>query len=212
MNLNSKIFLASFLSFAILVAITSYVTMQKQSSQTNYFTTRTQAANPFIPTITPRVSRFPHESISMQPSPDGAYKLIMSTSSTISGINEYTFATMDSAGVKRNQVYKTSLQTDTFSLPFNAWSPDNKYFFIQKNTGEALVFTQTGDMLTPTERYFNVKDIFSQTDRQDRYALATGWASPTLLIVNTTTQDGAKGNSYWFEVPSKAIIQLWGDF
>jgi len=102
--------------------------------------------------------------------------------------------------------------SEGMSIPFNTWSPDDKYVFIQKNNGDALVFSATGEDISEGQKYIGIKDIFNGTERADYYHETTGWASPTLLIVNTVRADNKKGSSYWFEIPSKAIIQLSSQF
>lgn len=205
------ILFVSILCLAI-VGITNYAVTQRSNVQANYFTTSSLAVAPTV-SPTPRLlAPSPLEITTTQPSPDGTKMLSMNTMRTTSGASECIFTTMDNTKENKKQIYKELLPCEAFTIPFNAWSPDNSYLFIQKKSGEVLVFTRTGETITPTEQFMNVKDIFSQTERKDRYDVVTGWASPTLLIVNTVTPDGAKGSSYWFEIPSKAIIQLSGDF
>lgn len=147
---------------------------------------------------------------SSQPSPDGLWKVLMTTTPLASGSAQYIFSTVDKSNIQQ-EIY-SHITNEKYMIPFNAWSPDDKYVFIQKDTGEAYVFTRSGDPITSLESFLDVKAIFNQTERKDIYDHVTGWASPSLLIINTMTDNGEKGSSYWFEVPSKAIIQLWGDF
>jgi len=207
MKLNINI-IASVFCFGV-IAVISYMTFLRPHPQINYFATETLAADQIVPTVSQLP---PHEEMSTQPSPDGTKKLVMRVTPASSDANTYTFTTMDSTGENKKEIYTATLSGDKFTIPFNTWSPDNKYLFVQKDSGEALVFARSGEAITPVEQFIDVKDIFSKKDRQDRYSRVTGWASPTLLIINTVGGDGAKGSSYWFEVPSKAIIELWGDF
>src|SRR3989338_6775873 len=97
-------------------------------------------------------------------------------------------------------------------------SPDGEKKVIMKvteNSGEnksIFVFKATGESLTDTEKYFDAADIFRQKGTGNNFAEATGWASETLIIINSKKPDKTKGFSYWFEVPSKAIIQLSTEF
>lgn len=146
-------------------------------------------------------------------SPDGTKKLTMKTTHNPDGTLAYLFTSSDQLGANEAQVYTTRLKPpQSISIPFNAWSPDNRYLFIQKENGDALVFKATGEEIVPGQKYFDVGDLFLASSKKDIYQETTGWASPTLLIVNTTTQNNTKGSSYWFEVPSKAIIQLASEF
>lgn len=148
-----------------------------------------------------------------QTTPDGTEKLIMTETQSKNGTKSYVFKTAGNNGENEHLLYTTTTPTtEGLSLPFNAWSPDNKYVFIQNNNGDTLVFKATGEDIIENTQYFDVGDLFNTGNRKDTYKETTGWASPTLLIINTTAPDGTKGSSYWFEVPSKAIIQLSTQF
>ena len=148
-----------------------------------------------------------------QISPDGTKKLIMKTIPGADGTRTYKFTTTDGKGDNEQMLYKTKAQeSEKLSIPFNTWSPDKKYLFIQKNTSSGLVFKATGDPIASPEAFFDVADIFKQKGKKDKITEITGWASPTLLIVNTLSEEDKKGSSYWLEIPTKAIIQLSGQF
>lgn len=193
-----------------ILALTGFVTISRTTPWGNPFSLSYRAAEQHN-APTPIPTQPPSDYIETQPSPDGSVKIIMHAKPTTTG-TEYTFTTMEDDGNNPHQLYQITQPEGTFSLPFNAWSPDNAYVFIQKNTGEAYVFTRTGSPIIPDERFFDVREIYSGSERGSRYSTVTGWASPTLLIIRTVNPDGSKGSSYWFEVPSKAIIQLSGDF
>lgn len=153
---------------------------------------------------------------SSQPTPDGKKKLLMEATHK-KDISTYVFTTSDGSGGNREPLFTTTVQasasaTEGLHIPFNTWSPDNKYLFIQKNDGDALVFKATGDEIVSGQHYFDVRKLFNAAGKKDTYEVTTGWASPTLLIINTLAPDKTKGSSYWFEVPSKAIIQLSSSF
>ena len=148
-----------------------------------------------------------------QISPDGTKKLIMKTTHNANGTFTYVFTTTDGSGANNQQLYTTIVKgSENMSIPFNTWSPDNQYLFIQKNGNNVLVFKASGEPIASGQAYFDVPDLFNAQVKKDIFSRATGWASPTLLIINTTTQDNTKGSSYWFEVPTKAIIQLATQF
>ncbi len=146
-------------------------------------------------------------------SPDGTKKLDMKTTHNTNGTLTYVFTTTDELGANNQQLYTTIVKgSENMSIPFNTWSPDNQYLFIQKNGNNALVFKASGEPIASGQAYFDVPDLFKAQVKKDIFSRATGWASPTLLIINTITQDNTKGFSYWFEVPTKAIIQLATQF
>ncbi len=162
-----------------------------------------------VPTVNPILKI---ETVS-QISPDGTKKLKMKKIHDSDGTLNYVFTVMDGSGANEYALYTTKGQNpENLSIPFNTWSPDNKYLFIQKNDNGALVFKATGEPITSDQAYFDVGDLFTEKVKKVFPELVTGWASPTLLIVNTVKEDKTKGPSFWFEVPSKAIIQLSSQF
>ncbi len=151
-----------------------------------------------------------------QPTPDGTKKVVMKTTHNTNSLH-YVFTTTDGSGGNVQPLFEETIQasvsaTEGMNIPFNSWSPDNKYVFIQKNDGDALVYKVTGEDIIPGQRYLDIKNLFDAAGKKDTYKETTGWASPTLLIINTLSPDNTKGSSYWFEVPSKAIIQLSSSF
>lgn len=158
----------------------------------------------------------PKVTLSSQISPDGTKKLIMKATENQDNTTTYEFSTFAEKDADETLVFTKTLDSSkNMTIPFNAWSPDNKYFFIQENSGDnksIFVFKATGESFSDTEKYFDAAEIFKQKNTGNNFDEATGWASETLIIINTKKEDGAKGFSYWFEVPSKAIIQLSTDF
>ncbi|MBI2074444.1 MAG: hypothetical protein HYT83_01260 [Candidatus Levybacteria bacterium] len=163
--------------------------------------------------ISPTVNPIIKVDTASQLSPDGTKKLVMKATHNNDGTVNYIFTTADQSGENQTLIYTVKLEgSENMNIPFNAWSPDNKYLFIIKNGNEALVFKATGEPVASDQAYYDVKDLYNKGERKDIFSETTGWASETLLIVNTVNQDGNKGSSYWFEVPSKAIIQLSTQF
>lgn len=166
-------------------------------------------------TITPS----PKTEVISQISSDGNTKVIMRTVDNNDGTQTHTFSVADGVGNNQKIVFSKTLDNaKTIIVPFNTLSPDNKYFFIQehvkdKNTvTNAYVFKTSGDLFATEEKYLDATDLFNKRNTGNSFTEATGWASETLIIINTTTEDNIKGPSYWFEVPSKAIIQLSTEF
>lgn len=153
---------------------------------------------------------------SSQISPDGSKNLAMKMIINNDTSKTYTFTTSDTTTANQQSIYSAILSnTENMSIPFNTWSPDNAYVFVQHMTASGsgvLVMKANGQPLTGGEQYLDVKPLFTAKITENTYQEVTGWASETLLIVNTKRQDGSKGPSYWFEVPSKAIIQLSTEF
>lgn len=166
---------------------------------------------------TPTVAPLPQVETSSQISPDGTKKVMMTVSfKSDSTTKDYVVKTANSDGTNQQQIYAATLPvSESLTLPFNSWSPDDKYFFIQHMTqsgSEASIFRADGASMTSTDQSFNAKELFVARSTSYTYQEITGWASESLLIINTTQADGTKGPSYWLEVPSKAIIQLSTEF
>lgn len=156
------------------------------------------------------------QTVFSQISPDGTKKVIMKIDRNDDDTQTYSFYTGDDVGVNERLVFtKTLDKTKYMTVPFNTFSSDNKYFFIQENSEEGtsiFAFKTSGEPFSDTEAYFDVTDLFKKRETGNNFAEATGWASESLIIINTTKDDGTKGPSYWFEVPSKAILILATEF
>lgn len=149
-------------------------------------------------------------------SPDGIKKITMVVTPNKTTSKTYTFTVSNVDSTGSQNIYSINLPIDeSMNIPFNAFSPDDAFVFVQHNTrsgDEAFVFRSNGSPMTDTEQYFNAASIFLAKQTGNTYQETTGWASETLLIVNTTQTNGSKGPSYWLEIPSKAVIQLSTEF
>lgn len=196
----------SIIAFAALLSMLFLVQGNKNIQQVRIVT-------PLATTQEPTVTPTPAVSTTMQISPDGTKNVVLKTTRNKDGTSTYAVSSANGAGEKENLVYSETLQSpQNISIPFNTWSPDDKYFFIKKNNDTVFVFKASGESFAEDKPYLDLTDIFKNRITGNNYVDATGWASETLIIVNTAKDDGAKGPSYWFEVPSKAIIQLATDF
>lgn len=169
------------------------------------------------PSSTSAEANIPEEQVISQISPDGT-KLLKMTITTNKDLSKtYSFATSDVNGTNQQAIYSVTYTdtADSMSIPFNTWSPDDKYVFIthiNSSGNEAIVLKANGEPVTDTENSINVTKVFVSKITDNFYDETTGWASETLLLVNTKTATREKGTSYWFEVPTKAIIPLATQF
>lgn len=158
----------------------------------------------------------PKVTVSSQISPDGTKKVIMKITENSDNTSTYDFSTADGNGGNELHIFTQILTaTESATIPFNAWAPDNKLFFINKTMGankSVFVFKATGATFSGGETFLDATDSFTKANTGNNFDVATGWASETLIIINTTKPDNTKGPSYWFEVPSKAVIQLSTEF
>lgn len=133
-----------------------------------------------------------------QGSPDGKELLTLKKEPN-KEVTTYTFTTLKGA------YYSMTIPSNSLvSLPFNTWSPDDKYFFF-KNDSKFFVITPKGESIDVNEKFVAKYPNLTLTD-------ATGWASNNLLVLNSNKEDGSKNPSIWFEVTSGAFIQLSGRF
>lgn len=172
--------------------------------------------NMSVPIVETKPAEALEESLLSQISPDGAKKVILKIAKNNDNTQTYSFSTEDKSGSNSRFIFEKILDnSQSMIIPFNTFSSDNKYFFVQEDTGTGksiLAFKVSGEPFSETEKYFDVTDLFDKKNTGNNFGEATGWASESLIIINTTKPDKTKGPSYWFEVPSKAIIQLSTEF
>lgn len=164
---------------------------------------------------TPTVTVAPKPQISSQISPDGEEKITLTVTKNNDLSKTYTFVTSKADDTDPHTVYTATYNNDSMSIPFNTWSPDNKYVFINLNKSEnsdAIVMRADGDPITSTEATISAALTFKARNIPNLYEETTGWASDILLIVNTKKPDTGEKRSYWLEIPSKAIIPLSTQF
>lgn len=133
-------------------------------------------------------------------SPDGKVTLTMKEKRVEEGIL-HTFL------VSGREIFSKTLPKDSSLLiPFNAFSPDNKYIFLKESVSGQInyfVLPLVGGGEIAVSGPFNEK--FGSELTIDE---ATGWGGINLLIINTRKVGGGKGSSYWFEAPGGAFIRL----
>lgn len=204
-----QIELESFFLISIVAAASLFFVVQR-NSQGQFAGTRIASIN------SPLATDEPKQDIFSQISPDGTKNVVMKITNNNDNTRTYSFYTSDGSGINEQLIFdKTLDKARHMTIPFNTWSPDNKYFFIQENAAGAtsiFAFKESGETFSDTEEYFDVTDLFRKKDTGNNFSEATGWASESLIIINTTKEDGKKGPSYWFEVPNKQIIQLSTEF
>ena len=107
---------------------------------------------------------------------------------------------------------KETSRTESLTIPFNTWSPDTAYLFLVEQaptSTDYLVFTSSGEPFSDGSPYLSVQELFTHTVPGYVIEDVTGWASPTLLIVNTISREEKNRRvSFWLDVPSRSFIQL----
>jgi hypothetical protein len=129
---------------------------------------------------------------------DGKILYTFKVTNTITNITKTVFETIED-------------QTVFYSIPDNTWSPDNKLFFITKETPSEktyLVFRGDGSIFSDKQQSLDVANFWSKTKYTLKIKVATGWGGDSLLILNTTEADGSSGPSFWFVTDSHSFLQL----
>ena len=205
-----QIEIESIFLISVVAAVSLYFVIQKNNQGQFNGSMRIASIN------SPLAKPDPEQSVFSQISPDGTKEVIMKIARNNDGTQTYSFYTADSSGVNEKYIFTRTLEKEeNIVIPYNTWSPNNQYFFIQENAEEGtsiFAFKASGEAFSEEEVYFDVTDLFRKKETGNNFAEATGWASESLIILNTTKQDKTKGPSYWFELPSRAIIQLSTEF
>lgn len=185
----------------ILVGFAAFMAYQKTAQNT--------------PTNQPEIVSTPTPQPSTQSeihSPDGTMNLIMQKKSLEDNSQVYSFFTQEIAKKSKLLLFtKTVNEENSMTIPYNSWSPDNKYVFIQENNASSLaflVFTASGDNFSNGLQYLDVIPLFDNLKTAYKVSTITGWDSPTLMHVKTVTAENKKGPSYWFDVTSRVFLQL----
>ncbi|MEK7079054.1 MAG: hypothetical protein AAB929_03200 [Patescibacteria group bacterium] len=147
---------------------------------------------------------------SVMGSPDGTKSLLMKKRRAEDQTN-YSFFTSSSSEYPQLIFARDLDESHSLTVPYNTWSPDNKYFFLKETTptvNNYFIFNASGVPLKDEIKYINIQDLFSQ--KQPDYSITdvTGWADPNLIIVNAKKNNDGQLVSFWFEVSSQSFIQL----
>lgn len=133
-------------------------------------------------------------------SPDGKVAITMKEKKVEAGI-------LHVFSISGREIFSKILASDSgLSIPFNAFSPDNKYIFLKESVSGQInyfVLPLAGGGEIAVSEPFNER--FGSDLTIDE---ATGWGGINLLIINTRKVGGGKGPSYWFEAPGGAFIRL----
>jgi len=142
-------------------------------------------------------------------SPDAKSTLTIITKDIGEGVVSQTFLVSvsdeDGEGV---EVFSQDSQSDELvEVPFNTFSPDNKYILLrQKN--EYLVVRSDGVEIKGSGPYVKVAESFHKEYPDFVVTDVTGWGGTNLIIVNTNYPNGDIGPSFWFDVSSLTFTRL----
>ena len=138
-------------------------------------------------------------------SPDGKLTLLMNTIKDKTGVT-YIFT------VSGKEIFtKTVDPSITISIPYNAWSPNGKYIFLKEERPEGVrFFALSINVLSSdqNDQTADITDLFTKKYPDLEIEDVTGWGGIGEIIVNSVKSDGNRGPSFWFEMPSRNIVQL----
>jgi hypothetical protein len=169
-----------------------------------------------VPAVSPASPELLKPSTVSWSTPDGKKHLNMRTEYEATGRKLYSFSVSNSASESGELVYQKTLDgQSTMTIPFNAWSPDNKHFFVQKHNPDMThnyVFKVNGAAFPDDEQHIDVNTVFAEKNTEFTLDKVTGWAAPGLLMVKSKTTENTVGPTYWFDINRKSLIRLAPQF
>jgi hypothetical protein len=201
-----------------------------QSMQTQPQSQTAIATNPTttpVPTVTP-IPTLKVQAVTVSPKPTvAANNPTVATTSQISSDGTETVIVNTTQNKDGNQTYLVSVNNgpviysetlpagSNITIPYNTWSPDNTYFFLQKNSQsqtQIMVFNGNGQPFSNGQAFLDLTGVFAQDAPNADFGEATGWAADNLIIILTKNADGSEGTSYWFGVPDESVTPLATQF
>jgi hypothetical protein len=138
-------------------------------------------------------------------SPDGKLTLVMKTT-------QKGEQTVYSFSISGKEIFTKTLDSATsISIPYNTWSPDGKYVFLKESGTSGVNFFALSVKVPSNEQSDQTASISSSFAEKYPDLIignVTGWGGVNLIVINSAKLDGSRGPSFWFEMPSHALIQL----
>jgi hypothetical protein len=156
----------------------------------------------------------PDENIDITiPSPDGKYELGMVNTKKSDGTITQTFTAANLSDKSSVNVYSyiAKNKDDLLSIPFNCFSPNNKYMMLSHEDGgqtKHIVLRTDGQEIAKGGKYVEVENSFYNKYSDFDITDVTGWGGYSLLLVNTNFKDGKVGPSWWFDTSNLSFIRL----
>lgn len=162
------------------------------------------------PLLVPTIAFIPDSSSDHMDSPDGTKTL------TIDGFyredaTEYSISITSAETQSRERIFTTVDFSDKVTIPYNTWSPDNKFFFLKETTPTKTnyyVFRVSSEAFSDGSQYLDVQKFFTQKYDNFEITDVTGWAGINLLLVNAKAIGGEEKASFWFEVNRQRFTRL----
>lgn len=168
------------------------------------------SAAPLV-SLTPTIAKKEPIEVVTNVSPDGTSRLMMIKQQKEANTSYSLLASAGADSQEKPIFSKTLNHVQNWTIPYNTWSPENKYLFLKESTpsdDNYYVFNADGNLFSDGAQFINVSDLFNLKITDYTLTEITGWADPNLLIINTKTKQGEQGPSLWFDIPSRSFIQL----
>ncbi len=172
----------------------------------------------------PKAESFASNTIPVEPektaqidvlSPNGKLTLTMKNVNK-GGILTQTFSLFSEKDKTTIQIYSHESKEDNpILIPYNTFSPDDKYIFLKAGTTEApeyLVLRTDGKNIKGEEKFVEIGSIFAEKYPDFVITDVTGWGGYALVVLNSNYKDGKVGPSWWFDLSSFGFIRLSNRF
>lgn len=154
----------------------------------------------------------PVVNVSEQTSSDGKMLVTMEEKTNSNSTKTYSIYTSDISGANRTLIFtKTVDAASSMEIPFNTYSINDNYLFLQDNEKDMthyLLFNTSGVPFENGEQYIDISMLFSKYTSSYLLNKVTGWASGTLLVIDTLNSDKTEGESYWFDISNQSFTPL----
>lgn len=192
-----KVKTAFFITTITAIAVFVVVQLNNKKSQTIL----TSAAPPI------NVTPIQLETFDVMDSPDGTKTLTIEKNGQFQ-----TIFTSSKTDGQKIQIYKEeTLGSNKLEIPYNTWSPDNVYFFLEEKNptfNNYFVFQSTGDLFPNNLPYVSIHELFNKNLPDYLIEDMTGWGGINLIVINAKNTTDNRKVSFWFDVPSQSFIQL----
>lgn len=151
-------------------------------------------------------------------SSDGKMRVTMKGQDIDTATKTYSFFVSETAedSQKQQLIFSQIVDLETsFFIPFNTFSTENKYLFLEKREKgktQFLVFKVSGEAFAEGNKYIDVSVPFEKFTSEYTLYQVTGWSSGPYLIMESVKSDKTFGLSYWFNVMDESFIQLSSQF
>ncbi len=144
-------------------------------------------------------------------SPNGKMTLTVKNVRKTDIISQIFFTTTDTNETPVQIYSADSSSGRTILIPYNTFSPDNKYVFLKTGTSdkpEYLVLRTDGKNIQDDDKGVEITKLFYEKYPELIITDVTGWGGIGLIVVNADYKEGKVGPSFWFDLSNFSFIKL----